>query len=67
MSVVGEQLNMRLALSHRVHRPSPAQRSGDEAACKGIVAVVILFTAPSPPVAMATGHSGPATSLHGSA
>lgn len=67
MSVVGEHLNVRLALSHRVQRPLLARRSGEEAACKGIVAVVILFTAPSPPVAMATGHSGPAMSLCGSA
>ena len=71
MSVVGEHLNARLALclteSNGRQRPSPARRSGEEAACKGIVAVVILFTAPSPPVAMATGHSGPATSLRGSA
>lgn len=67
MSVVGEHLNVRLALSHRVQWPWPARRSGEEAACKGIVAVVILFTAPSPPVAVATGHSGPAISLRGSA
>lgn len=38
---------------------SPVLREED--ACKGIVAVIILFTAPLLPVAMATGHSGPAT------
>lgn len=54
-------MTVRLAVSES-KRPPPAL-SEKEAACEGIVAVVILFTAPAPPVAMATGHSGPATSL----
>jgi hypothetical protein len=62
--VVGEHLNVRLALCP-IATASPELR--EEAACKGIVAVVILFTAPLPPVAMATSHSGPASSLHGNA
>lgn len=65
--MVGEHLNVRLAL--RLKSPMAIASSGlrEEAACKGIVAVVILFTAPLPPVAMTTGHSGPASSLHGNA